>query len=119
MEPLEIAHLVLTLVTAVAAGTAAALSLARVAYVRALADRVRVPQPWMVPLGGLLAAGALGLLAGLAVPALGTAAAAGLVLYFVGALAAHARARDPGVGGAVTLLLLAAGALVTGVVAPG
>jgi hypothetical protein len=42
-------------------------------------------------LGSLLAAGSLGLLAGFAVPLLGTLAAAGLVLYFVGALIAHLR----------------------------
>lgn len=118
MEPLEIAHLVLTLTTALATGTAGALSLAGVPYVRGIADRVCVPQGWMAPLGALLAAAALGLLVGLAVPPLGVAAATGLVLYFLGALAAHARARDPGVGGAVVLLLLAAGALVTGVAAP-
>jgi membrane-bound ClpP family serine protease len=42
-------------------------------------------------LGVLLAAGSLGLLAGFAVPLLGTLAAAGLVLYFLGALIAHLR----------------------------
>jgi hypothetical protein len=42
-------------------------------------------------LGSLLAAGASGLLAGFAEPLLGTLAAAGLVLYFVGALVAHLR----------------------------
>jgi hypothetical protein len=41
--------------------------------------------------GVLLAAGSLGLLAGFAVPLLGTLAAAGLVLYFLGALIAHLR----------------------------
>ncbi|MFJ8504758.1 hypothetical protein [Streptomyces avermitilis] len=38
------------------------------------------------PLGALLAAGALGLPAGFVVPVLGTLAASGLVLYFLGAL---------------------------------
>ena len=64
---------------------------------------------WMVPLGVCLAAGALGLLLGLAVSALGTAAAVGLVGYFVCAVAAHARARDRRVGGAVSFLVLAVG----------
>ncbi len=45
----------------------------------------------MIPLGVLLAAGALGLLAGFVVPTLETLAAAGLVLYFLGA-----RAPTPG-----------------------
>ncbi|MFD6188712.1 DoxX family protein [Streptomyces sp. NPDC060275] len=53
---------------------------------------------------------------GLAVPVLGTAAAAGLTLYFVGAVCAHIRAGDPGVGGAVLFLLVAAGALAAGLV---
>jgi hypothetical protein len=42
-------------------------------------------------LGVLLAAASLGLLAGFAVPLLGILAAAGLVLYFLGALIAHLR----------------------------
>jgi hypothetical protein len=46
------------------------------------------------PLGALLAAGASGLLAGLVIPPLGTIASTGLVLYFLGALAAHLRAHD-------------------------
>lgn len=57
------------------------------------ADKVGVPYSWIVPLGALLAAGAAGLLAGIAVPALGIVATAGLVLYFVGALMAHVRVR--------------------------
>ncbi|GIF73580.1 DoxX family protein [Asanoa siamensis] len=51
----------------------------------------RLPLSWMPMLGTFLAAGSLGLLAGFAVPALGIAAAIGLVLYFVGALIAHLR----------------------------
>jgi hypothetical protein len=54
------------------------------------------------------------LLIGFAVPVLGTAAAIGLVLYFTGALGAHLRARDPGIGGAVSFLVLAAAALIAG-----
>ena len=46
----------------------------------------------MGPGAGLVAGrGSAGLLAGFAVPLLGTFAAAGLVLYFVGALVAHLR----------------------------
>ena len=58
------------------------------------AETLGVPVSWMVRLGFLLAAGSLGLVAGFAVPALGTAAACGLVLYFVCAAGAHIRARD-------------------------
>jgi hypothetical protein len=60
-------------------------------YPKAQADMKRVPRSWLPWLGSLLAAGSLGLLAGFAVPLLGSLAAAGLVLYFVGALVAHLR----------------------------
>jgi hypothetical protein len=63
----------------------------------------------------LLACGAAGLLAGFAVPMIGTAAAIGLVAYFICAVTAHVRVRDPQVAGAVCFLLLAAAALVTDV----
>ncbi len=66
----------------------------------------------MIPLGTLLAFGAGGLLIGLVLPVLGTAAAIGLVLYFICALSAHIRARDRGVGGAVSFLVLALAALI-------
>ena len=69
----------------------------------------------MVPLGTLLASGAVGLLTGFAVPVLGTAAAIGLVLYFVCAVTAHLRVRDRQMGGAVFYLVLAGAALTTGV----
>lgn len=55
--------------------------------------RLRVPQTWMFPLGALKAAGALGLLVGIWVPAIGVAAAVGLVLFFAGAIATVVRAR--------------------------
>jgi hypothetical protein len=52
-----------------------------------------LPASWIVPLGVVKAAGALGLVAGFVVPALGVAAAVGLVLYFIGAVAVVVRAR--------------------------
>lgn len=55
------------------------------------AVKLQVPLTWVAPLGVLLLAGAVGLLAGIAVPALGTAAAIGLILYFVCAMFAHLR----------------------------
>jgi hypothetical protein len=60
-------------------------------YPKAQADMKRVPRSWLPWLGTALAAGSLGLLVGFAVPLVGTLAAAGLVLYFVGALIAHLR----------------------------
>lgn len=107
-------YLIITILAALANGYAASLNFVGAESVKLVADRVQVSRGWMVPLGTLLAAGAVGLLAGFAVPTLGTAAAIGLVLYFICAVSAHLRARDRQVGGAVFFLLLAAAALTTG-----
>lgn len=112
---MHIAYLAITIAAAFANGYAAFLNFAGADSVRVVADRVRVSQRWMIPLGTLLAAGAIGLLIGLAVPVLGEVAAVGLILYFIGAVSAHIRARDPGFGGAVSFLALAACALVANV----
>jgi len=48
---------------------------------------------WLLPLGALKAAGALGLLVGIGVPLIGIAAAVGLILFFVGAITVVIRAR--------------------------
>ena len=110
---MHLAYLVITIMAALANGYAACLDFVGAESVKAVADRVRVSRRWMVPLGALLASGAVGLLAGIAVPALGTAAAIGLVLYFICAVTAHLRVRDRQIGGAVFFLLLAAAALTT------
>jgi hypothetical protein len=108
----HVTYIVTTCVAAVVNGYAAFLSLSGAASVED-GDRVRVPRAWMVPLGTLLASGAVGLLAGLVVPVLGIAAAAGLVVYFICAVGAHLRVGDRGLGGAVFFGLLAVGALAT------
>lgn len=107
-------YVVLTILVAVANGYAASLGFAGAESVKVVADRVQVPHKWMSRFGLLLASGAVGLLAGFVVPVLGTAAAIGLVLYFVCALAAHIRVRDRGIGGAVSFLVLAVVALTVG-----
>ncbi len=79
--------------------------------------RAGVPESWLTVLGTLKTAGAVGLLLGLfGVPLIGTAAAIGLVLFFVGAIATHLRARDysPQLGLAIGFFLLAVAALVLG-----
>jgi DoxX-like family len=114
---MHIAYVAVTIVVALANGYAASLNFVGAGSVKVVADRVRVSQRWMIPFGVLLASGALGLLVGFAVHALGTAAAIGLVLYFICAIGAHLRARDyGGLGGAVSFLVLAIAALVTGLV---
>ena len=79
---MHISYVVITLVAALANGYAAALNFIGAESVKAVADQVQVPQKWMIPFGILLALGAIGLLIGIAVPVLGTAAAIGLVIYF-------------------------------------
>jgi DoxX-like protein len=84
-------YVTVTIVASVVTGIAAVTYLIGHEYPKAQADLKRVPRSWVPVLGALLAAGSLGLLAGFAVPALGILAAAGLALYFVGALIAHLR----------------------------
>ncbi|GGV42237.1 DoxX family protein [Streptomyces spectabilis] len=88
------AYLAITFVAAAANGSAAIANLIGHDYPKSQADRLRLSHSWIRPLGTLLALGALGLMAGIVVPVLGTVAAVGLVLYFLGALFAHLRVRD-------------------------
>ncbi len=87
------AYVVLTIVTAAANLAGAAADFLRVGWVIDNMGRYGVPASWIVPLGVAKAAGGIGLLAGLAVPAIGIAAAVGLLLYFAGAVVTVARAR--------------------------
>jgi hypothetical protein len=105
------AYVVVTLLASSANGYAAYSSFTGAEFVKATADNIRVPQSWMIPLGALLAAGALGLMIGFVVPLLGTLAAVGLVLYFLGALGAHLRARNYQLGAWAIFLSLAVAAL--------
>jgi hypothetical protein len=106
-------YVVVTILVALANGYAASLDFVGAESVKLVADRVQVSRRWMVPLGVLLASGAAGLLVGFAVPALGTAAAIGLILYFICAVSAHLRVGDRGIAPAVFFLLLAVSALAT------
>jgi hypothetical protein len=68
--------------------------LARARFVLATSAAVDVPPSWLPVLGTLKLAGAAGLLLGLlGVRLIGVTAAIGLVLFFVGAIGAHVRAR--------------------------
>jgi hypothetical protein len=77
--------------------------------------KLGVPESWLTfPIGTLKIAGAVGLLLGvLGVPLIGTAAAVGLILFFVCALYTHLRAGDysPQFGSSLGFLLLAVAAL--------
>ncbi|TQM29218.1 DoxX family protein [Nocardia bhagyanarayanae] len=91
-------YVTLTTITALGAATAAWMNFVRHPIPVAAADEVRVPHSWMLPLGSLLGIGAIGLVAGFAVPIVGIAAATGLVLYFIGAVIAHLRVSDFNLG---------------------
>ena len=84
-------HVTIIIIASVLNGIAAVTYLIGHEYPKAQADIKGLPRSWVPVLGVLLAAGSLGLLAGFAVPLLGTLAAGGLVLYFLGALIAHLR----------------------------
>lgn len=84
-------YVTINIIASVFVGIAAVTYLIGHPYPKAQAEMKRLPTSWLPRLGAALAAGSLGLLAGFAVPALGTLASLGLVLYFIGAFVAHLR----------------------------
>ncbi len=107
------AYIVVTLMAIAANAFIAAADLMRAEFVLINSAKVGVPQSWLTPLGILKAAGAGGLLLGLiGVPLIGTAAAIGLTLFFVGAIITHVRAHAYSLGFPSAYLLLAVAALV-------
>jgi hypothetical protein len=83
--------------------------------VEVIGDIHRVPLSMFPVLASLELAGAVGLLVGIGVRALGVAAAIGLVTYFVSATASHIRVRDfapDHLGPALLMLTLATAVLV-------
>jgi hypothetical protein len=116
---MQTAYLFLTFVTVAANLFSAVCDFVRYEQVAIAMDKAGVPQSWMTTLGVLKAAGALGLLVGLRVPLIGTAAAIGLTLFFIGAIITHLRARDYSFGLATAFLLLAVASLVLAIQARG
>ncbi|GAA3168176.1 MULTISPECIES: DoxX family protein [Streptomyces] len=91
---MSLAHVIVTVITIAANAAIAAADFARAEFVLANSAEVKVPPHWVPWLATAKAAGAAGLLIGLvAFPPLGIAAAGGLVLFYLGAVAAHARTR--------------------------
>ena len=107
-----IAYVVVTLLAAAANIFSATLDFIRYKQVLINMAKAGVSESWITMLGILKAAGAPGLLIGISVPPMGTAAAVSLVLFFVGAIITHVRARDYSFGLAMAFLLLAVAALV-------
>src|SRR5438309_6016513 len=107
------AYVIVSVITAAANIFSAVCDFVRYKQVSIAMAKAGVPDSWMTTLGILKAAGALGLLAGIGVPSIGTAAAVGLILFFAGAIIVHLRARDYSFGLAAVFLSLAVAAFVT------
>ena len=91
-HPMITAYVVVTLITVAINAFDAIASFAGAGFVQANSAEVGVPSSTIVPLGVLKAAGAVGLLVGLAgIDAVGVAAAVGLVAFFVCAVVLHMR----------------------------
>lgn len=87
------AYVMVTLLAAASNAWAAYVDFARAEWVIENMKRYGVPRSWLFSLGALKALGAVGLLVGIHVPRIGVAASAGLVLYFIGAIATVARSQ--------------------------
>jgi DoxX-like family len=87
------AYIVVSIFTAAANSYAAIVDFHRPEWVVDNITRWGGSQAWLFPLGALKAGGALGLIIGICVPPIGVAAAIGLVLFFLGAIAVVIRAR--------------------------
>ncbi|PWI06199.1 hypothetical protein DIZ27_34795 [Streptomyces sp. NWU339] len=109
-----VAFATVSILGAVFNGAAAVTYLIGHEYPKSQADMKGIPRKYVPVLGALLAAGTVGLLAGLAVPVLGTLAASGLVLYFIGAIIAHLRVGSRDIVGGIVFLATVVAALVLG-----
>ncbi|MGW3039503.1 DoxX family protein [Kitasatospora sp. NPDC001159] len=91
---MSIAYVIVAVAAIAANAGIAAADFAEAPFVLANSAEVDVPRSWIPRLAALKAAGAAGLLIGLvAFPPLGIAAAVGLVLFYIGAVATHVRTR--------------------------
>ncbi|MFF2552170.1 DoxX family protein [Nocardia sp. NPDC058058] len=88
------AYIIVTIVAAAWVGFSAFSLLRKAAFVVDPLIEYGVPQSWWTPLGIAKALGAIGLIVGLFIPAIGIAAAIGLILYFGGAVITVLRARS-------------------------
>jgi hypothetical protein len=88
------AYVIITVTTIVANTGIAIADLSHAEFVVANSSEVGIQRSWLPWLAALKLAGAAGLLLGLTgVAVVGVAAATGLVMFFIGAIAAHIRAR--------------------------
>ncbi|WP_431894442.1 DoxX family protein [Nonomuraea sp. bgisy101] len=87
------AYVVVTVLAAAASAYSALNHFIRPRWILDNMTRYGVPHSWLPPLGALKAAGVVGLLVGIGVPAIAVAASAGLILYYLGAVVTILRAR--------------------------
>jgi hypothetical protein len=96
------AYLIVTPVAAAFVGFSAWALFAHAGFIMEPLERLKIPRSWWPWLATAKALGAIGLVAGLFVPAIGVLAAICLVLYFAGAVVAthrqHRGARSDGHG---------------------
>lgn len=107
-----VAYIIVAAVLALMLGASAWGKLTRDDKIVTAMTGVGVGLKWFPYFAALLLAGAVGLLVGIAFAPLGIAAAIGVILYFVGALVVHLRARDFTVLPPLMFLALAVAALV-------
>jgi len=89
---MSVAYVVLAIVSAAWVGFSGFSLARRAEFVTQPLIEYGVPRSWWTLLALAKLAGAAGLLIGLAIPAIGIAAAVGLILYFLGAVIANVRA---------------------------
>ena len=110
------AYVVVTLLAVVAIGFSGIVAMLHFRPILPGMIKAGVPESWLTfPIGTLKTAGAIGLLLGvIGIPMIGTAAAIGLILFFICAVYTHMRAGDYSFqfGLAIGYLLLAMAALV-------
>lgn len=87
------AYMTLTIVTAAMVAFSSYALFSRRTFVVEPIERLQVPPSWWPWLAAAKAAGAVGLLAGLAIPAVGALAGICLILYFLGAVVLSAMRR--------------------------
>lgn len=91
---MTVAYTAVTVLAAAMVGFSAVVLFREADWIVRAMELYGVPRTWWPWLSAAKGAGALGLLVGLLVPAIGTAAAVGLVLYFIGAEITVLRARS-------------------------
>ncbi|GAA1579596.1 hypothetical protein GCM10009804_40240 [Kribbella hippodromi] len=106
-----VTYAVVTIFAALLYASAAVVYLIGHEFPKAQMDIKRLPRSWVPVFGVLLAAGALGLVGGFALPMLGLLATYSLVLYFLGALLAHLRVGSRKLGNWALFFLTSVAAL--------